>query len=221
MFPPPARLTSTCDSTCSGSLCRSPPCSGSWRSFSASPICSWRDRWQLITWVGVVFISILVHELGHALAAGTAGHHPAIQLTYPGLAYFQQFRLTPWRLPRLRHLGRRSRRRLRPVPAVLQPRVLRLHSRQHDRSAAGDGQLLLDHLQPAPGLPARRRSDPARTDAGTLLPRFSPQITHRLGAIIAAVIAIFAFRSGDIFLVVMFAMFTMLNIQMLQSRRMW
>lgn len=173
----------------------------------------------LITWVGVVFISILVHELGHALAARSVGHSPAIQLTYfGGLAYFQQFRLTPWRLVYISAAGPAAGYALYllcynlaiygyiPVSMTVQQLVTvnfywTIFNLLPVYPLDG-GQILLGLTQ-------------------ALLPRFSPQITHGLGAIVAAIIAIFAFRSGDIFLVVMFAMFAMLNIQMLQSRRMW
>ncbi len=43
----------------------------------------------LLTWVAIVFVSILVHEMGHALVAATSGYPPRIVLYhFGGLAMF-------------------------------------------------------------------------------------------------------------------------------------
>jgi Zn-dependent protease len=45
------------------------------------------DPVELLTWVAVVFVSILVHELGHAITQRTYGGHPWITLySFGGLA---------------------------------------------------------------------------------------------------------------------------------------
>ncbi len=45
---------------------------------------------EIITWVGVVFVSILVHELGHALSARACGWEPWITLHgFGGLASYR------------------------------------------------------------------------------------------------------------------------------------
>ncbi len=49
-----------------------------------------REPSQLLIWVGVVFVSILVHEMGHALTARYFGASPAITLySFGGLASFR------------------------------------------------------------------------------------------------------------------------------------
>ena len=46
----------------------------------------------LLTWMVVLFVSILVHELGHALTARWFGHRPSILLYhFGGLAFYQPF----------------------------------------------------------------------------------------------------------------------------------
>jgi hypothetical protein len=51
---------------------------------------------ELVLWVAVVFVSILVHELGHALAARAHGWEPWITLHgFGGLASYRPTRQTP------------------------------------------------------------------------------------------------------------------------------
>jgi len=53
----------------------------------------------LICWVICLFVSILVHEMGHALVASAFGWPPSVVLYhFGGLAMFQPYRnYTPWR----------------------------------------------------------------------------------------------------------------------------
>src|ERR1700694_2041954 len=39
---------------------------------------------SLITWMAVVFVSVLFHEFGHALVASAFGYRPSIQLVWTG-----------------------------------------------------------------------------------------------------------------------------------------
>ena len=51
---------------------------------------------ELLIWAGCVFVSILVHELGHAAAALAHGWRPWITLYgFGGLASYQPTRTTP------------------------------------------------------------------------------------------------------------------------------
>lgn len=55
------------------------------------------DTTDFIIWMGVVFVSILIHELGHALAAQLAGWPPRIVLySFGGLAIFTPTYRAPW-----------------------------------------------------------------------------------------------------------------------------
>src|SRR5438552_18514232 len=51
--------------------------------------------WQMLAWIGVVFISVLVHELGHAIVGRAFGGRPEIQLQAFGGVTFPQFRSRP------------------------------------------------------------------------------------------------------------------------------
>ena len=57
------------------------------------------DVYRIFVWAGVLFVSILIHELGHALVARSYGLHPQIQLNAMG-------GLTSWRSGR--HLSPRQ-----------------------------------------------------------------------------------------------------------------
>jgi Zn-dependent protease len=51
----------------------------------------------MMIWVGVVFVSVLVHELGHALTARRFGFRPWITLySFGGLASYNSSRSSPW-----------------------------------------------------------------------------------------------------------------------------
>lgn len=52
----------------------------------------------LVMWIGCVFVSILVHEFGHALTARAFGSEPDVLLySLGGLCIYQDARETPWR----------------------------------------------------------------------------------------------------------------------------
>ncbi len=51
--------------------------------------------WQMAAWIGVVFVSVLVHELGHAVIGRLFGGRPEIRLEAFGGVTFPQFRSRP------------------------------------------------------------------------------------------------------------------------------
>src|SRR5215813_11934918 len=55
--------------------------------------------WQMLAWVFVVFLSVLVHELGHAVVGRAFGGRPEIQLQAFGGVTYPNFRgrIGPWR----------------------------------------------------------------------------------------------------------------------------
>ena len=51
------------------------------------------DLTRMALWIGVVFVSVLIHELGHAFIGRNYGLHPAIELyTGGGLTWWQSSR---------------------------------------------------------------------------------------------------------------------------------
>ena len=51
-----------------------------------------------LIWIGVIFVSILIHEYGHALTSRYFGQHPRIQLVaFGGLTIPEGKRLKGWR----------------------------------------------------------------------------------------------------------------------------
>lgn len=173
----------------------------------------------LATWVGVVFISILVHELGHALAARSVGHSPGIQLTFfGGLAYFQQFQMTPWRLVYISAAGPAAGYAL-----YLACRTLVMNG-YVPLSITVQQLLIVNFYWTIFNLFPVYPLDGGQIVMGltqAVTPRYSAVLTHGLGALVAAVLAIIGLREGDMFRVVIFTMFCVLNIQMLQNRRMY
>ncbi len=51
--------------------------------------------WQMLAWIFVVFVSVLVHELGHAVVGRLFGGRPEIRLEAFGGVTFPQFRTRP------------------------------------------------------------------------------------------------------------------------------
>jgi stage IV sporulation protein FB len=51
--------------------------------------------WKMLAWIAVVFVSVLVHELGHALVGRAFGGRPEIRLEAFGGATFPQFAKQP------------------------------------------------------------------------------------------------------------------------------
>jgi stage IV sporulation protein FB len=56
-----------------------------------------RDGFLLLLWIGCVFVSILVHEFGHALVARAYGAEPSVVLySMGGLCLYKNSREGPW-----------------------------------------------------------------------------------------------------------------------------
>jgi len=56
-----------------------------------------RNLFLLIIWVAIVFVSILIHELGHAFVSSAYGRSPSIELTWSGgLTISSRFSLLPY-----------------------------------------------------------------------------------------------------------------------------
>jgi Zn-dependent protease len=64
-------------------------------------IIGWFSSWNFVgtlIWVGIIFVSILVHEYGHAIMSKAFGQFPHIELVaFGGVTYPEGPRLTPWK----------------------------------------------------------------------------------------------------------------------------
>ena len=174
-----------------------------------------QDWLPLATWVGVVFISLLFHELGHAFAGRALGHRPFIVLTFMGGAAYST-REFGWRQVFVTAAG----------PAASFSLFLLCHflwSNGYLPNSVTIQQLWIANLfwtifnlLPIYPLDGGQMLQGA-TQA--LVPRSSIVLTHTIGALGGALVAIYGMTSGSLFLTVFFAMFCMLNIQILQSSR--
>ena len=169
-------------SACWAFRCACIRCSGSW------PCCSGLSGNQkpvdMLFWVGAVFVSILVHELGHALAARAYGWEPWITLHgFGGLAsYRPTYHST--RQPDPDHAGRTGAGFLFAALIVagiaasghrvafdwhfgsllpIRLRALRIRQAEPADLRPAVRQHFLGPGQPAARLSARRRTDRARS----------------------------------------------------------
>ena len=173
------------------------------------------DWLPLATWVGVVFISLLVHELGHAFAGRALGHRPFIVLTFMGGAAYsgQEF---GWRQVFVTAAG----------PAAGFALFLLCHFLWFNGYLPTSVTVqqfwmvnlfwTIFNLLPVYPLDGGQMMQGA-TQA--LVPRWSIVVTHSVSAVVAALVAIYGMTSGAPFLMVFFAMFCLLNIQILQGNR--
>jgi stage IV sporulation protein FB len=172
----------------------------------------------LATWIGVMFISILIHELGHALAARSLGYHPFISLYFlGGVASYEAGFVSPWRRVYVALMGPLAGFGLYFLCAGLENARLVPLSVTIVQLKLINWWWSLFNLLPVFPLDGGRILE-GLTSA--IVPRWSAQITHGLGAIVAAMIAIYGFTQKEPYLAVMFGLLCYTNIQMLQARRM-
>lgn len=173
------------------------------------------DWLPLATWVGVVFISLLIHELGHAFAGRALGHRPFIVLTFMGGAAVssQEF---GWRQVFVTAAGPAAGFSLFLLIHVLWSRGVLPTSVTVQQFWMVNLFWTVFNLLPVFPL------DGGQMMQGTtqaIVPRWSMMLTHSISVVVAALVAIFGLMSGAIFLTVFFAMFCLLNIQILQGNR--
>lgn len=173
------------------------------------------DWLPLATWVGVVFISLLVHELGHAFAARALRHRPAIVLTFMGGAasFGQEF---GWRQVFVTAAGPAASFSLFLLIHLLWVNGFVPTSVTVEQFRMVNLFWLIFNLLPVFPL------DGGQMMQGTtqaIMPRWSIMVTHSVSVVVAALVAIFGLMSGAVFLTVFFAMFCLLNIQILQGNR--
>jgi len=171
----------------------------------------------LATWVGVVFISLLVHELGHALAGRWLGHRPFIHLSFFGGAAYSGVEFG-WRQVFVVAAGPAAGWSLYLLCRYLVLSGYLPLSETVLQFLEVNFFWTIFNLMPVYPL-----------DGGQILqgltqatvPRWSISITHTIGAIAAALLAIYGFRVGAPLMTVMFGLFCMQNIQILQGRQRW
>jgi len=170
---------------------------------------------RLPLWMVVMFVSILVHELGHAVAARAFGARAHIRLySFGGLTYPDR-RLPRWRNIAMTLAGPFAGFALAGIVYVATPflplqQPLLLWTAQQF--------LILNiywglmNLLPVPPL------DGGHVALGLLGPKRT-EIAHGLGLVTAALVALVALRSGQVYLALMFGFLAFQNVQSLRAAR--
>lgn len=178
---------------------------------------------EVLVFVGCAFLSVLVHELGHALVARVYGSEPSILLYgMGGLCYYDGGRQTPWRRLAVLACGPGAGFLLAGLAYLTR---LALYKRGINPGLVGE--LILFYLQlinifwgvlnllPIYPLDGGQMS-------GVVLSMFSRSNGKRWGHVIslltAGILAVACFQyTGDLFLTIFFALFALMNFQILQS----
>lgn len=169
----------------------------------------------LATWVGVVFISILVHELGHALAARSLGYRPYIHLYFMGGAAFSEIKFG-WRQFYVAAAGPLAGFLLFALCYFLV--LFRILPDSQTIQFFFWINLVWTIFNLFPIYPL---------DGGQMLqgftqavvPRWSISITHTIGALGGALGAIYFFTQKNLYMAVMLGLLCMTNIEILQANR--
>lgn len=169
----------------------------------------------LATWVGVVFISILVHELGHALAARSLGYRPYIQLYFMGGAAFSEIKFG-WRQLYVAAAGPFAGFLLLAICVGLRWYEVLPDSQTMQFFIGINFFWTLVNLLPVYPLDGGQMVQ-GLTQA--VAPRASFSITHTLSAIVAALAAVYFFLQQNMFMAIMLGLLCLENLQMLQNRR--
>lgn len=169
----------------------------------------------LAVWVGVVFVSIIVHELGHALAARSLGYRPYIHLYFMGGAAFSEVKYG-WRQLYVAAAGPAAGFLL----YLLCEGLLRFRILPPSQTIGFfiwiNWYWTLFNLIPVYPLDGGQMVQ-GLTQA--VAPRASFSITHTLSAIVAALAAVYFFRQQNMFMAIMLGLLCLENLQMLQNRR--
>ncbi|MBR9801033.1 hypothetical protein GYB59_04730 [bacterium] len=178
----------------------------------------------VVIWVLCVFISILIHEMGHALLARAFGYDPHIVLHHFGgyAAYIPDGRLTPWKSIAISFAG--------PLAGFVFYAFLRLliiglwqaDVEINDNVRFALGQLLFINLfwgllNLLPVLPL----DGGRISSelfGMWSRRSGEAWALRLGVAVGVGMAVFAMQSGERYIAILFGILALLNFQALGAR---
>jgi len=178
----------------------------------------------IIIWVLCVFISILVHEMGHALLARAFGYYPHIVLHHFGgyASYMPDGRETPWKSIAISFAG--------PLAGFIFWGLLLLlviglrlgNVTINDNVAFALGQLLfinlywgLINLLPVLPLDGGRISNEL---FGMWSRRNGDVWALRVGVAVGIGMAVFSMQSGDRYLAFLFGILALMNFQALGAR---
>ncbi|TWT58172.1 Peptidase family M50 [Thalassoglobus neptunius] len=184
----------------------------------------------LIAWMGVVFVSIMVHEFGHALVARSFGYPPRVLLyQFGGLAFFEPRRdFTRFKSVTISLAGPFAGFVLYGITRVFlelfYPSIVQNLSEESARLIGVTiSQMLfvnlwwgLLNLLPVIPLDGGRVSQELCLWAS---PRTGLQIAVTIGAVVAGVVAFGFFTIKDYYPAMLFGMLCANNVMMLQERR--
>jgi stage IV sporulation protein FB len=179
------------------------------------------DLREVLIWIGCVFASILVHEYGHALVSRVFRCSPSIVLyMMGGLCYSEDHRQTPWQRLAVLFGGPGAGLLLFALiwgghQALGSPRLTPLGHDIFVRMVYINLYWSLINLLPIWPLDGGQI-------AGVLLAMFNRHRgmhwTHVVSLVTAGVLAIWSFQQQDMFRGIFFALFGVINFQVLQTQ---
>ena len=178
---------------------------------------------HILTWVGCVFLSIVVHEMGHGLMTRLFGGHPNIVLFgMGGVCYTEAERQTPGQRLAVLIMGPGAGFLLAGLVYLVYRGLARSDTPVGELGGYAIGSLLwinivwgLLNLLPIWPLDGGQITGVL---LGLVNRRNGLRWTHVLSMLVAGVLAFFAYqRLGDIFLTLFLGLFALTNYQMLQA----
>lgn len=180
----------------------------------------------LFAWIAVVFVSVLVHEYGHALTARAFGYHPRILLyQFGGLAMYEPYRYSRSKSILITLAGPFAGFALLGLTlvfSIVAVPALKIDLSQHPVMNDVIYQLIVVNLfwgilnlMPVFPLDGGRICQDVCT---WISPYRGRQIAVGIGMIVAGCIAAAALAIGEIYLAIMFGILAVQNLQLVQSQ---
>ncbi len=186
----------------------------------------------LLAWVGVVFVSILVHELGHALVAMLFGYPPRIFLyQFGGLAMFTPgYNFTQGRSILISLAGPGAGFLLAGavyllIPVLMRVGIMETAGRGLSLSSFVVGQLLYVNvwwglLNLLPVLPLDG-GHICRDVCTSMNVRAGERWATMIALVTAACVAVWAYREGETYIAILFGVMAWQNYEQLRQQRSW
>jgi len=176
---------------------------------------------EIVSWIGCVFISILVHEFGHGLMARMFGYSPSIALyMMGGLCASESERQTPWQRLAVLFAGPGAGLLLFAFiwggyTALGEPRLSVLGWNIYRNMIRINLFWSLLNLLPIWPLDGGQI-------AGVVLTMFNRRVgmnwAHGISLVTAGVLAIYWFHEREMFMGIFFALFAVMNFQIIQAQ---